>query len=63
MGRAHGDLKYPNLRVRMGTEPGEVEGLEVIDFGCSAMFQGDFSLTYKSSHVLNHHIIPPEFQS
>ncbi|KAL3154885.1 Serine/threonine-protein kinase 33 [Trebouxia sp. C0009 RCD-2024] len=39
-GRAHGDLKYANLRVRMGMEPGDVEGLEVIDFGCSAIFQG-----------------------
>ena len=40
MGRAHGDLKYANLRVQMGGEPGVFGHLETLDFGSSTRYRG-----------------------
>ncbi|KAL3154891.1 hypothetical protein ABBQ38_011430 [Trebouxia sp. C0009 RCD-2024] len=39
-GRAHGDLKYANLRVQMGKEPGVFGHLETLDFGSSTRYRG-----------------------
>lgn len=38
--RAHGDLKYANIRVCTGEEPGLLGDMMLVDWGCSTAYKG-----------------------
>lgn len=39
-GRGHGDIKGPNLRVKLSSDNRTVEWVKAADFGCSSKFKG-----------------------